>query len=56
MDKEINIVLPGQVPRLQFVDSMLFPVQVLPPLDGGGSVHVLLRCFVPTPHDTEQLL
>ena len=35
---------------------MLFPAQVVPPLDGEGLVHVRLLCIVPASHVAEQKL
>ena len=40
---------------LQRACSLLLPKHSLPPLEGAGLVHVLIRYFVPNPHVTSQL-
>ena len=49
--KCINILLPGHICVLQLLSSLAFPSpeQSLPPLDGVGLVHDLVRVIVPDP-------
>ena len=47
---------PSHVSSLQSESSMLFPSQVQPPFEGGGSSHVLLLVLIPDPHVTLQVL
>lgn len=46
--------VPGQWWVLQCLVSLSFPVHCLPPFDGKGLVHVLVRYCDPVPHGLEQ--
>lgn len=46
--------VPGQWWVLQCLVSLSCPVHCLPPYDGGGLVHVLVRYCDPVPHGLEQ--
>ena len=48
--------LPGHLADLHFRVCFILPAQSLPPWAGAGSVHVLDRDWLPSPHVTEQEL
>ena len=45
-----NITLPWQQNVLHDASKMLMPLQLIPPHEGAGLLHVLINFCIPPPH------